>query len=410
METRLLISNEGSDRATAYHMSTKFADDGRNLWVTWLANPYQVRLTRIDPVAFAVVAETPLVQSYDNHCGASLALERNGRLHVVAGSHHQSFIHRWSATPTDPQSWSLPQAVGRVATYPSTAISADGRLLHVAYRSSSNPWTLVVMRAELDANPITWTDFSHSRTVLRAPNEGYCYWTNSLVVDANGTLHLMAEFYKQVAKPVGYSAAVTHLYSNDDGLNWHHTDGRPLECMPAGLEHITPILFRGGGDLRPGGMILLRDQSLAFTIYNPRNQQILLARRRPGAAWDVFDWTEQLHAKMPAGWSFCSQGSLAEDRTGRLHCALVVAPEHGFGHPTSRLMHVVADADARNLTHAELLSPWRDDHADWLPHLHKAPASMPANACLLLHQSGNKAPTNINTTNTEVALRLLTVD
>ena len=39
MEKRLLISEEGSDRATAYHMSTKLAGCGDDLWFTWQANP-----------------------------------------------------------------------------------------------------------------------------------------------------------------------------------------------------------------------------------------------------------------------------------------------------------------------------------------------------------------------------------
>jgi hypothetical protein len=405
MNTTLQLSDQGADRASAYHMSTKFAFDGHSLWVTWLANPYQVRLSQVCPRTWRVLAEVPLVQGYDNHCGASLVMQDAGRLHVIAGAHHQAFIHRFSSSPADPHAWSLPHAVGKLATYPSTAIDPENRYLHLAYRSSSDPWTLVYQRAELSADPPVWS--KGIRTLLRAPSKGYCYWTNSLAITPDGTLHLLAEFYKQHISPAGFSPAVTHVYSPDHGATWHHTDNRPLDTMPSGLEQVTPIVFRGGGDVRPSGMIACRDGALAFTMIDRQTQQLLLARKCAGESWQINDWTAALRAHMPADYTFCSHASLAQDRQGDLHGCVVIAPEDGFGHPQSQLLHLRVQRGQDSPVQVRLLPPWREGHPDWLASMHPAPPQAGQGKCLLLHQSGNRGEGCINDATTQVVLRVL---
>src|SRR5690606_17716324 len=138
----------------------------------------------------------------------------------------------------------------------------------------------------------------------------------------------------------------------------------------AGLEHVTPILFRGGGDLRPGHLRVLADQSLVFTVFDTQYQQVMLFRRRPGGQWTMHDWTEPLRRAMPDGWAFCSHAALAQDSGGQLHAALVVAPQYGFGHPESRLLHVRPGAEVESPGQLTLLPAWRDGHPDWLPALH----------------------------------------
>ena len=143
-----LLADNGSDRATAYHMSNKVVRHRDGVFVTWLDDRYRIILARVDPGTGAVAAAFPLAQGIDNHCGAALALDADGALHVMAGAHATNgFIHRFSATPAEPASWSLPEAVGAASTYPSLVTARNGDLV-LAYRHTSlqGPWSACLIR------------------------------------------------------------------------------------------------------------------------------------------------------------------------------------------------------------------------------------------------------------------------
>lgn len=401
----LLIGTEGCDRSTAYHMSGKFVFREDGLWVTWLGNPYTVRVARVDLTAWSIGPQVAVAHGFDNHCAAALASDAHGRLHVMAGAHHQSFIHRFSENPADPASWSVPQAVGKAATYPSLVTGKDGKTLHLAYRSGVTPWILAYQQGEVAGDSATWSCWSKGQGLLRAPSPGYCFWTNSLACDSGGTLHLLAEFYKRhVTGPTGYSSAVTRLFSNDEGFNWYHDDGRPLEEVPAGLENVSPILHRAGGDLRPGSLCVLSSCTLAFTIFESRTRKLMLALRANGEGqWRILDCTEALSAALP-GYGVGSPAQLVEDGTGRLHaCFVVNQGENTWGNPGNQLAHAKWNPGEEMPSEIHLLPRWREEHPDWLPSL----AASPDGRVYLLHQSGATGKGNINTQRCDVVLRAL---
>ncbi len=111
MNTSFVLADNGCDRATAYHMSNKIVRHSDGLFVTWLDENYRAVIAHVEPDTGDVLSATPLHQGSDNHCGGTLAVTPDNRLHIVAGSHHPPFIYRHSATPADPHSWSLPEGV-----------------------------------------------------------------------------------------------------------------------------------------------------------------------------------------------------------------------------------------------------------------------------------------------------------
>ena len=125
MDTHIELSREGSDRATAYSMSSKIVRHCDRLFVGWLDAPEvnggmaRVMLGICDGKTGALLKTVQLGEGKDNHCGLAMVLDRTGRLHALVGAHHDPFLYRWSDTPEDEDSWSEPVPLGPQDTYPS---------------------------------------------------------------------------------------------------------------------------------------------------------------------------------------------------------------------------------------------------------------------------------------------------
>ena len=132
MNTRHLISTQGSDRGTGYNMSGKLIRRDGKLFIGWLdAPPEEGTQARImigvcDEVSGEMHRAFQIGEGIDNHCGPALILDGNGRLHALVGAHHGPFFYRWSDNPEDPNTWSEAEALGTLGTYPSFAVDQHG--------------------------------------------------------------------------------------------------------------------------------------------------------------------------------------------------------------------------------------------------------------------------------------------
>jgi hypothetical protein len=96
-KVQTLLSLHGSDRATAYNMSRKIIRLDGNLFVAWLDSPPQagspsrIMLGVCEIASGTLLARMQLGAGSDNHCGPALALDSNGRMHLVVGAHHGAF-------------------------------------------------------------------------------------------------------------------------------------------------------------------------------------------------------------------------------------------------------------------------------------------------------------------------------
>lgn len=383
MPTPITLTTAGSDRATAYHMSNKIIRRSDGLFITWLDAAYRIMLARIDLATGERDVPFALAQGSDNHCGAALAATPDGRLHLMAGHHVGGFIHRWSATPAEPASWSLPEAVGVGATYPSLVCDQRGAL-HLTYRSSpsSGAYGMNIHRRP-SGEPWSWR-----LQLIQAPAPLYSFFTNSLAVGCNGAIHLVVEFYKtypdNAAPP--HSMAVAHLES-PDGVKWFYTDGREVARVPVGLEDTQPVRFRGGGNFRPGNCIVLPDNQPAFNLWDERAGTLEVAIRRPDRSCRFIDLRETL-AEIRPGWVPNLCGQLAVDKTGNLLVVAQLAPIKQWGHPDTEL-HVirVAPESGRVLGHQAIpkLTP---GVPDWFASIEKSIIGLPEDDLYLIYTSG----------------------
>ena len=102
---------------------------------TELGQPAQAMLGVCEPQSGEMRSIIQLGEGVDNHCGAALALDSTGRLHAIVGAHSGDFLYRWSDTPSDAESWSTSTPLGPSDTYPSLVVDAEGTL-HLAHREA----------------------------------------------------------------------------------------------------------------------------------------------------------------------------------------------------------------------------------------------------------------------------------
>ena len=388
MSENLLLTDHGCDRATAYHMSNKIVRHRDGLFVTWLDDGYRVILARLDERSGAVLSTVALAQGTDNHCGAAMAITPDQVLHVLAGSHADgAFIHRWSATPSDPASWSLPLAVGSSATYPSLVVSPAGTLF-LSYRHAAvnGPWLALFSRRPLGQG------WSWRLPLTSAPAPLYTFPTNCLTVGPDGTLHLVIEFYKTFPQGRDYprSPAVTHLESRDDGVTWCHDDGRKIPQVPVGLEDCTLVAHDAAGDLRPAEALPLADGRLLCGIWNARTNTAALHVRTALGAWQRVDLMRELAARA-AGRVITSQLRLALDRDGSVLAVTTVSPTAEWSSPQNQLLLLWLEAATLRVLRHELVPQAVAGQSNWLPAIERGVGGQPpAQAPLILFTEGNR--------------------
>lgn len=397
-----LLAGDGCDRATAYHMSNKVVRHRDGVFVTWLDDHYRIILAQVDPGTGSVTNVFPLAQGIDNHCGAALTLGADGALHVMAGSHATNgFIHRFSATPSDPASWSLPEAVGASSTYPSLVTARNGSLV-LAYRHTSldGPWSTCVLTRPPGG---AW---SWNNPLVVAPAPGYMFPSNCLSVGPDGVLHLLVEFQKTFPKNLdrSRSMAVTHLQSVDNGVTWTHDDGRPIKSSPVGIEDCVLMDHAPAGSLRPANLVALADGRLWCGVMDQFPGTVWLLRRNAPGSWVRIHLADAMAVATAPGAVATSQPCLAIDRDGSLLVVFTVAPALNWAHPGNEILCLWLDSAT-----GALRRHWRVPKADltqsnWLPSIEMGDGTVPSHSPLILFTDGNRGQGLVNTATTRVRM------
>lgn len=394
MKLPVILTTDGCDRATAYHMSNKVARHPEGVFVTWLDYRYRAILALIEPDTGRVVSSFPLSQGMDNHCGAALAVTPDNRLHLVAGAHASGgFIYRHSDSPSDPASWSLPQSIGPAATYPSLVAGRNGGLaLAHRYSGFGSRWAMMI-----HTRP-PGKDWLWPLKLMQAAADNYFYPTNSLAVAPDQSIHLVIEFYKTYPPNTegSKSVAVTHVYSLDGGINWLHDDGRVVSSVPFGIEDASLLCHDPAGDLRPGNVTALPDGRVAVCVWNSRLGTLALRLRAGAGDWRQFDLTAQA-TSIRAGWRINSQGRIAVDTDGKLVIVTTIAPNLEWTHAEQHVRCLWFDPKTEKTTRSFLVpKDLEEKRAAWLPSIEQSNVGIPAKPLLLLYTDGNRGDGNVN--------------
>ena len=380
MRVRQLLSAGGSDRATAYNMSNKIVRRDQDLHVSWLnapqppGQPAQIMFAACDATTGEIRHKFALGDGYDNHCGPALALDGHGRLHAVLGSHHGPFIYRWSEKPGHVDSWSAPEALGPLNTYPSLAVGKDG-ILHLAYREQGERWQLLYRRKR----PGRVWEAPVSLAV--SPTPGYNHFMQSLTVGPSGALHLTFQFYyAESGRAIDCKGrAAVHLMSEDGGDTWYN-DGMRCDRLPITADAVRAICRRQEGGIRVGNHVVDEDDHPWLATSLPDHPSGVLWHGAE-SGWEAFDMGQMLSGLNTVGGRAMS---ITRDAACRLHLAVSAAP-HGsqtkWLDPSHELFHLVMDAQGARVGFEQLTAD-DADQSRWLPAFEQWDWTRPQGCCV----------------------------
>jgi len=349
----------------------------------------------------------PLGEGIDNHCGAALALDGDGRVHAVVGAHHSPFLYRWSDRPGNPESWSEPVALGPEDTYPSLAVDRSGTL-HLAHRAKGDRWQLWYRRKQ------PGNDWEPPVALATSPTKGYNHFMQSLTVGPGDSLHLVFQFHYAES---GHAAdcqgrAAVYLWSDDGGDTWVN-EGQRCDDLPLTVETMRPICHCPQGGVRIGNHVV--DEQGQVWLYSafPGSTGGMLWCRTSGG-WEGHDLGNRIQ---PLNLLGPRSTSLSRDAEGYLHLVFAADPLGGetpWFDPRHELFHAVVDRNGalRNPTQLTETDP---AVAQWIPAVEaldwNRPDACRSNGLWMAYTRGLNAGgiggDNRNAVETEVYLRRL---
>ena len=418
------LTQNGSDRATAYVMNNKIVRRGDHLICTWLnSSPRVNQWAAVDPNSGNIVASGPLGGVVrDNHAGVAMAAEKDGTLHAIIGAHGGSFLYYKAPAGEDADlQWKKEASIKAKGTYPSLICDQDGTL-HLTYRNADRKWTLRYRRL------FKGESWSKPVDLVVASKPGYVYWTNALAQGPEGRLHLAFGNARQLEGSIYYGAS--HMYSDDSGNQWRQFGvERPLS-LPTNAADLQLI---ENDALSPNRIQSDKERVNAHGPLNFNYNQMILSnpvidgQRRPwitvhnrldlsaklyhyeNGAWVATDIDKEVFRLMP-GFRVHVQSGLSRHEDGTIEAILMVVPKDSpqWGPNATELVRVLVKPDG-TVQSAQLVRDRDQDVAHWLPSIEQWNWNIPIKTPALTYTRGVNAGAfgkNINELQTEVWLEL----
>ena len=391
--TPIVLARDGCDRATGYGQANKIVRAPEGLYVTWLDTTYRCMVTHVRQDG-SVGDTIPMFQGFDNHCAGTIIRTPDGVVHFASGSHSVAFMYRSSATPMVAASWSLPECVGMLSTYPSLVHDLEGRL-HLAGRYSVTDRTTNVYGVCWGMKP-RGRPWQKSIAIVRMPAPQYSCPGNALAVGPDGTVHMVLGWYKTWPAGAGgrdqpippRSLGVSHLEMSEPG-EWRHTDGRMVESYQVAMEDTPLIIARPQGNPRPGNVAVLPDGRPLFAVWDQDTGAVELAIRQADRTWRITELTAQADGAGP-GKCFCTTPQVAVDARGDILLVATQAECTRWGHVSAQLhVYRIAAEDGAVTRHEAI--PKTDPHdPDWLPNIEKPGPGIFPEELHLVFQTGQR--------------------
>lgn len=376
-----LLSDKGSDRATAYIHNNKIVTIAGRTHVVWTDTVAVTRGRTYDHESKTWSSLYTIGEGCDNHNDPSLTADREGRLRLAYGPHglrdHEHRTSDWPAgkfkfvAASEPNSLAcLDASVVPTPRHDSFGYAATyGCLVHttddddaIVYRGGESPWSVMFQKGWPEGG---WTNAMPLFRQAIAPQ--YTHYGAQLVCAPDCTLFAAAHFY---AGDAGASAGVAVLASRDGGLKWTDLRGRRVAVPAVLTRRITVPHPPRRYDPRLGGLALAPDNRLwALTHAGKAGACDTLLSQWDGQTWV----TRNLAPFLPEGRG-CSGAALAIDTAGRIHvlAAAVNLREckrevNMFAHPSLRLFHLCSRDNGASFD-CRAVSP---DRPTWHPSLSK---------------------------------------
>lgn len=426
-QTRML-SRTGGDRGTAYFMSNKIVRRQGHLLCTWLDCERTNRWALVDPVSGEILRQGSIgPPQRDNHCGAALATDPDGTLHLILGAHHGPLAHyqmppdRWEWLPVDDG-----RAIGRDATYPSLTCDRQGTL-HLTYRRETrgrDPHLGYCRRPRAGA-------WSQPRLLVTSDVTEHSWLTNAVEVGPDDRVHVVVSNTLQVPAdgPHARYYGASHLVSDDSGQSWRQFGAAaPIELpSPAAqLKRVEgPALqphrieSRYGGPSGPQNSYYHKMTLSNLTVDESGRPWVVVHNLLSGEAqlfchhaqdgWRGVDLLTAVRKACP-GFRIQHGGQLSRHRDGTIECVLMVAPaeQRGWGAVGTDLVRLLVDQDS-SIRKVERVCTAASDQPRWLPAIERWCWHAPFEAPALLFTRGVNAggyARNVNQVPTEIWLQI----
>ncbi|WP_221409432.1 BNR-4 repeat-containing protein [Marinoscillum furvescens] len=355
----ILISEQGGDRATAYIMSNKIVSRGENKLITWLGADKVNQWALIDPNGVIIEQGSVGDARPDNHCGATLTKAPDGTIHMVLGGHWSAMDHYLLAAQSETIAWTKVSTLEAYSTYPALVAGSNGEL-HLTYRETideyAGRWELHHRKYEPE------NGWSEPNVLIRSPQKGYIYWTNSLALDPDGEiLHLVfASVFADSLGNINHGAG--HIYSADGGASWKQFDRKEKLDFPVYSSDLqlfttdkstavltpadTTALNRPGPShyryfqLMLSNLQVDSEENPAVVVQNLSTGDVDFYHHKPNG-WETTPLTQLI----PKGKRAHPQSTLSLDQSGQFHIILQIADDTGksiipYGDPSTELFWV----------------------------------------------------------------------
>jgi hypothetical protein len=395
---------------------------------TWIDVNRQNRWALVDPRKGKVLRAGPVGEpKSDNHCGAALARDTDGTLHMLLGAHHGSFVHY--RMPPGKDEW-IPvddgHAVGQGATYPSLVCDRE-RTLHLTYRYEPGGRNARVMYVRRPKQGV----WSEPRALANSAVSEHSWTTNAIEVGPKGRLHVVLSNTLPVpeAGPDARYYGGSHLHSDDSGHSWRQFGNPEPLVLPAPAAQLKRIEGDGldpsrieanyGGPRGPGNSyyhkillsnVTVDDQGRPWVImHNLLDGTANLYRHEPGNGWVGTPLIEAVRTILP-GFHIRHCGQVSRHQDGTVEAVLMVAPaaERGWGEKGTELVRVLVDSNG-SVRRSELVRQPDPDMPHWLPSIERWCWHAPVECPSLLFTRGRNAggySHNRNQLATEVGLQV----
>jgi len=398
-----LLSDQGSDRATAYIVGNKIVTLDGKTHVFWSDAVARTMARTYDHATDAWGESVFIGDGTDNHNNPSVTADAQGRLRIAYGPHgpwdQADKVMTWPsgrfryAVADEPNSLKGlnenegSAGLGYNATYASLLHTPAGRDC-IVYRGGEAPYqTLFQRQRDLGGweNPVF---------LMRQNIEPqYTFYGANMTCDAKGVLYVGAGFYA-LGREGSLGCAV--LRSTDGGDSWTSIGGQPVDlpieynarcAIPHGPAEADPRLLGLGID----------DQGClwATTVTTrPACRDGAILSCWDGSRWESFD----LNRHMPDGRQIFD-APMCVDTRGRVHLFVSAYDtsqvsnddSDGFGHESLLVYHLVTTDRGKSFVCNPIGEP-APGTPNWLPAISQQGPYHPVENPMLLYTCGTKNP------------------
>jgi hypothetical protein len=373
---KVLLSEEGSGRATAYLESPKIVTFEGRTHATWLDTPpegFRIRARTLEHATGEWTEAVTIGEANNNHGGPALTIDEDGFLHVLYYSHHHPFRYRKSVRPNDASEWTEYEEFGTDLTYPALVCAKDGTLILVARRSYKDRlWELEMWRKLPDS---AWERVG---PVLRSRFKEYAQFAASLAWGPDHeTLHLGTRIYEMPEGSMETAlTTVGYLASPDGGTTWTRSDGTPV-ALPVTADTIDVIATTRAHESRTlnAGSIGVSPEGIPSVPYGMRLQESAQAY----LATPVENgWHHQhLNPFLPSAfreWDLFMHGGLSYGASGQPLLVGTIMQlsldRHEWGEVTTEVVRFDSDDGGTTWT-ADILDPPNPELPRWMPNIER---------------------------------------